>query len=354
MNIKTEEKFEPDYRNLLEVLNNRRPGRLPLYEHHIDLPFICKTLGRNLALQGNTKQDYVAHYREVAAFWRDMTYDGFDYEAAICEIFPGHGAILGGDGPIQTREDFDKYPFDELPAIFWKTYQPHLEAIREALPPGMKAFGGCGYGIFESSQDLVGFESLCVMQYEDPELFADIFRKIGDLYETLWSRMTRDYGDIFVFFRMGDDLGYKTSTMLAPTVIRKHILPQYKKVIDLVHQSGKKFLLHSCGYIFEVMDDLILLGIDAKHSNEDQIAPFDRWIEQYNNRIGLFGGIDVNAICLQKYDDVYREVLEKGTRFRAKAKGYGLGSGNSIPEYVPVEGFLAMVEATKAIRRNEG
>lgn len=353
MHIQIREPFQPDYRNLLQVLHNERPQRLPLYEHHIDLPFICKALGRNLAPQGNRKEDYVAHYREVMAFWQGMTYDGFDYEAAICDIFPGHGAILGGTGPIQTRADFNSYPFDDLPRIFWETYQPRLEAIREALPPGMKAYGGCGYGIFESSQDLVGFESLCIMQYENPELFTDLFRRIGDLYVTLWSRMVCDYSDIFVFFRMGDDLGYKTSTMLAPRVIRQHILPQYKRVIDLVHGAGKKFLLHSCGCIFAVMEDLLALRIDAKHSNENQIAPFERWIDEYSRRIGLFGGIDVNTLCLSRAEDVYQEVLEKGTRFRTKALGYGLGSGNSIPEYVPVDGFMAMIEAAKSLRAKE-
>jgi uroporphyrinogen decarboxylase len=111
--------------------------------------------------------------------------------------------------------------------------------------------------------------------------------------------MIADYSDIFVFFRMGDDLGYKTSTMLSPDAIKTYILPQYKRVIDLVHAAGKKFLLHSCGCIFEVMDDIIALGIDAKHSNEDQIAPFDKWIDLYNEKIGLFGGIDVNILCLK-------------------------------------------------------
>ena len=101
------------------------------------------------------------------------------------------------------------------------------------------------------------------------------------------------------------------------------------------------------------MEDILANGIDAKHSNEDQIAPFDRWIDDYGQRIGLFGGIDVNTLCLKTYDEVFAEVLEKGTRFRAKANGYGLGSGNSIPDYVPVEGFLAMVEAAKEIRRKE-
>jgi uroporphyrinogen decarboxylase len=101
------------------------------------------------------------------------------------------------------------------------------------------------------------------------------------------------------------------------------------------------------------MDDLIGLGIDAKHSNEDEIAPFQEWIARYGGRIGLFGGIDVNTLCLKKPDDVYREVLEKGIEFRRRAKGYGLGSGNSIAHYVPVDGYLAMIEAVKEIRRRE-
>ena len=33
-----------------------------------------------------------------------MTYDGFDFEAAICDIFPGHGAIMGGmPGPFRPE-----------------------------------------------------------------------------------------------------------------------------------------------------------------------------------------------------------------------------------------------------------
>jgi hypothetical protein len=344
--------FQPDYRHLERVLHNQRPERLPLYEHHIDRPFIEKVLGRQLEPPGTSPADLAQYYAQITGFWKEMTYDAFDYEAAICDILPGHGAIMGGmAGPIQTREDFDRYPWDEIPSLFWRTYGPHFEAIRNVLPPGMKAYGGCGYGIFEGSQDLVGFEHLCIMQYEDPELFRDLFLRIGDLWATLWTGVAEKYADLFVFFRMGDDLGYKTGTMLAPETIRRHILPQYKRVIDIVHRSGKKFLLHSCGCIFPVMEDIIGLGIDAKHSNEDQIALFDTWIEMYGNRIGLMGGFDLNLLVLEDPRTVFETVLEKGSQFRDRARGYGLGSGNSIPEYIRVENYLAMVEAAKEIRR---
>jgi uroporphyrinogen-III decarboxylase len=346
--------FQPDYTNILKVLHNQRPDYLPLYEHHIDAPFISKCLGEKLEITSEKPSELEDYYRKTIGFWSANGYDAFDYEAAICEIFPDHGAILGGRlGPIQTRQDFEKYPFSELPEIFWKKYIPHLEAIRKVMPEGMKAYGGCGYGIFESAQDLVGYESLCVMQYLDPDLFSDLFAKIGELYSMLWSKMVEEYSDIFVFFRMGDDLGHRLSTMLEPDTIRRFILPNYKNVIDIVHNGGKKFLLHSCGNIFELMPDIISLGIDAKHSNEDQIAPFEKWIELYSKQIGLFGGFDLNLLILEKPEAVYRTVLEKGTQYRSAAKGYGLGSGNSIPEYIPVDGYMAMIEAVNEIRRRE-
>ncbi len=343
--------FQPDFNNYLDVLNNKKPKRIPLYEHHIDEAFIFKFLGKDIPMNGKTSRDYELYYKGIIDFWRLNTYDGFDYEAAICDIFPDHGAILGGrPGPIQTRDDYNKYPFDDIPKIFWEKYTPHLEAIRNTLPSGMKAFGGCGYGIFESAQDLVGYEYLCVMQYLDPDLFRDIFIRIGLLYEELWTEMIKRYNDLFVFYRMGDDLGFKTSTLLEHDTIRTHILPQYKKIINIVHKANKKFLLHSCGNIFEIMEDIIDCGIDAKHSNEDEIAPFEKWIELYSDRIGLFGGIDVNTLCLSNYDEVYKIVLEKGKLYRDISKGFGIGSGNSIGYYVPIEGFQAMIDAVKELR----
>jgi len=36
------------------------------------------------------------------------------------------------------------------------------------------------------------------------------------------------------------------------------------------------------------MDDVIALGIDAKHSNEDAIAAYDEWIARYSERLACW------------------------------------------------------------------
>jgi uroporphyrinogen decarboxylase len=86
---------------------------------------------------------------------------------------------------------------------------------------------------------------------------------------------------------------------------------------------------------------------------ENPIAPFEKWIELYNDKIGLFGGIDVDVLTNNGYDEVYKYVLEKGTKYRQMAEGFGIGSGNSIPGYVPVESYQAMIDAVIKIRNNE-
>ena len=347
--------FQPDYRHMLDVLRNKRPARLPLYEHKIDPTIMEQILGASFAdLEKGDDADLQAFLTHYCCFHQQMTYDTVSFEVTVSNLLPDHGAIYGGrPGPIQTRDDFDRYPWDEIPARYWEVAGRKFDTLGKCLPAGMKALGGVGNGVLELSEDLVGFEYLAYMMADDPELFTDLFQKIGDLLVTLWDTFLNTYGDHFAVCRFGDDLGFKTSTLVSPKTIRQHIIPQYRRIIDSIRAADKPFLWHSCGKIFSVMDDVIALGINAKHSNEDTIAPFEEWITRYGDRIGLLGGIDVDILCQSTPDQVFDLVVEKGQMYRNMAQGYALGSGNSIPDYVPVEGYLAMVRAAQRIRELE-
>jgi len=98
------------------------------------------------------------------------------------------------------------------------------------------------------------------------------------------------------------------------------------------------------------MDELIeIINIDAKHSNEDVIVPFQDWLERYGDRIGLFGGIDMDILCQKSEDDIRRYVLNV-LDYSSNYHGIAFGSGNSIPDYVPTKGYLAMVNAIREYR----
>lgn len=347
--------FEPDYRHIQDAAWNRRPARLPLYEHLVNDESIEQLTGQTVCgMLGGDRSDQGEYFRRICRFWKTMTYDTVSFEVCVSEILPGSGALLGErPGPIQTREDFDQYPWAELPERYWRVAKPRFDALREALPPGMKAIGGVGNGPFEISEELVGYQQLCYMQADDPELFGRIYRMIGDMLVNIWTRCAAEYGDVFAVFRMGDDMGFKTSTLLSPQTLIDHVVPQYRRIIAIIRAAGKPYLQHSCGNIFAIMEPMIAAGMNAKHSNEDVIAPFDEWINRYGDRIGFFGGIDTDRLCRLSPEDVYRTTLEDATRFRKMARGYALGSGNSIPPYVPAEGYRAMIRAAQEIRRRE-
>jgi len=343
--------FQPDYRYLESAARNVEAARIPLYEHLINFDVIEKIMNKEFAplIWGNYEEKK-EFFRNYCAFFMKLGYDTVSFELCIGGVLPGGGALGGHKkGVIQTKEDIEKYPFDEIPELYKKAFHDIFRALHEVMPEGMKAVGGVGNGVFECVQDLTGYMDLCYISADDPELYADLYKKVGDMSLKIWKNFLREFSDDFCVLRFGDDLGFKSNTLISDDDIVTHIIPQYKRIIDEVHRCGKPFLLHSCGNIFNVMDELISAGIDAKHSNEDQIAPFPVWVEKYGDKIGNFGGIDTDAVCrlsraeMKEYiTDVVKKSVGRG--------GFAFGSGNSIPSFVPVDNYLMMNEIIREIR----
>ncbi len=344
--------FIPDYRNVEAAASNRRPTRLPLYEHIIAPAKIEEISGRPFAaLHEGDYGDKVEYFRRFCAFWRDMGYDTVSFEAWVTSVVQGGEGLSGRrPGIIRDRGDLESYDFEDLERRFWALWEDDFRALAEAMPAGMKAVGGIGNGLFEVVQDFVGYAELCMLRVDDGELYAALFARVGDLLASLWGRLLASRSELFAVCRFGDDLGFKSSTLLVPDDIRALVVPQYRRVVDLVHGAHLPFLLHSCGCIFEVMDDLIEgARIDAKHSNEDQIAPFPAWVQRYGSRIGLFGGVDMDLLCRGTESEI-RDYTLGLVALCAGQRGFALGSGNSIPDYVPASGYLAMVNAVRESR----
>ncbi len=343
-------KVVPDYRRIVDTVCNRKADILPLYEHNVCYEVIGELTGTDLPKLMSTDLD--AGFQVYNGFFRQVGYDVITFEQCITAAMPPGGALCGGMGPIQDRATLNEFPWADIPARWYEMAAPRFEALGNHMPNGMKGIGGVGNGVFEIAEDLVGLQYLPFLEFDEPEAYADLFKRIGDLMEVIWTRFLKEFGDIYCVCRFGDDLGFRNSLLTMPSTVREHIIPQYKRIVDLVHASGKPFLLHSCGCIFEVMEDLIATGIDAKHSNEDAIAPFERWIADYGDRLGLLGGIDMDFIVSQTPEKIRGTVIEKANSYRKTAHGYAIGTGNSIPDYVPAINYLAMLEAVNTIRES--
>lgn len=346
--------IEPNYQFFVTAMRNQTPERMPIYDHGIDLPFVEKATGLSLTpLEAGTAAERRQCMRAYLNFCRERGYDAPPYERGIPASMPGSGALrCHAPGCIHSWEDLERYPWDKIPDLFFSQQGMYFELLAEEMPEGMKAVGGPGYGVFEAVQDLIGYQDLCFLRADDPELYEELFARVGQLYRTIWKRFLKDYADAYCVCRFGDDLGFQTSTLLPHDDIRRLILPVYRDIVEMVHQTGRPFLLHSCGNLFPIMEDILATGIDGKHSNEDAIAPFSRWVELYGDRICNLGGIDMNILCTQTPEYIERVTIQT-IEENVGHGGFALGSGNSVPDYVPVEGYMAMNRAANRWRLNQ-
>jgi uroporphyrinogen decarboxylase len=92
------------------------------------------------------------------------------------------------------------------------------------------------------------------------------------------------------------------------------------------------------------MDDLIAdVGIDAKHSFENAIMPVTEFQARYGGRIGVLGGVDVDILGRGSAEQVRAEVRRINEVCHPRGR-FCIGSGNSIPSYIPVPNYLAMLD----------
>lgn len=332
----------PDFGNLLKVLNKERPERPTLFEF-----FMHDALYESLT--------YAISYDKTDADinWRRMIdafmIAGYDYATVHGSDFKFHSNRHQGEGQaslsmnsgavIFDRESFEAYSWPD-PASF--DYS-RLDRLSKYLAGGMKFIAYGPGGVLENVIELVGYENLCYMIIDDPGLVQEIADAVG-------SRLVKYYEICAQYDAVGalisnDDWGFNSQTMLSTGDMRKYIIPWHKKIAETIHASGKPAILHSCGRLDEVMDDIIdVIQFDAKHSYEDKILPVEKAYEEYGGRIAILGGLDLDFVCRSTPEAIYNRAVSM-LELTASEGGYALGSGNSIPYYVPQKNYLAMIAA---------
>ena len=241
-------------------------------------------------------------------------------------------------GIINSWQDFEAYPWPRPEDIDYSD----LEFVALNLPDGMQMiFLGPG-GQLENIMWLMGYVPFSLTLKDDPALVEAVARKVGELLVTVFStaaEMPR-VGALW----LGDDMGFKTATMVSPAVIRRYVFPWQKKLREIAHSRGLPFLLHASGNLNRIMDDLIDdVGIDAKHSFEDVIMPVAEAKRLYGDRIAVLGGVDVDFLCRANEDEV-RAYTRRVIDDCALGGGWALGTGNSVANYIPVQNYLAMLD----------
>ncbi len=351
---------QPDDKAFIaNLMGESQNKRTPLIEYIVDdvvmKPIVTELLGRKWIAMGEDRGSQQAYLDNFIEFWYRMGYDFVRFEEALplyktYLVTKDTGADKARDriwvdlhqGAIMSLENFERYPWPKVEDMdFFK-----FEYINNHLPDGMGLITCHGAGVFEHLSQLMSYEGLCLALYDQPDLVKAITEKVGDLIFKFYEHLL-DLDRVIAIFQ-GDDMGFRTGTLISPDALRQYILPWHKKLTALVHQHQRPYFLHSCGNLETIMEDLIAdVGIDGKHSFEDVIIPVQDFQVKYGDRIAALGGLDIDILS----KGTPEQVREK-TQFLIESCGirgrYAVGSGNSIPSYIPVENYLAMVDQAMA------
>lgn len=337
----------PDFNQLEKVLCLQAPDRPTLFEFFLNPRLHQKLTG--LPIHPNLEWLDLQLIR-LKAFQRA----GYDY---LTVLVPGfnfdtdaadqkHSASISQNmgTVIHDRVSFNQYAWPEPEA----TRLDQLEILSTYLPTGMRIipYGPCG--VLENAISLVGYEDLCMMILDDPTLAADVFSEIGTRLNGYYQLIAKyDFVGAVI---SNDDWGFKTQTMFSPKHMRQFVFPWHTEIVNTIHAAGKPAILHSCGYFDDIITDVIeKIGYDARHSYEDNIKPVETAYETLHQKIAVLGGIDVDFICQADPQAVYQRAQAMLERSMARG-AYALGSGNSVPDYVPDENYFAMIRAALDLR----
>lgn len=200
----------PDFENnTLRVLRGEKPERVPLFELFMNDPIYTRLAGHGL--QEDTQ---LGHMRLIVDA---MAAAGYDY--ATCNILDFHfpqqarakaaTESLNGQATITDWETFEAYKWPNAAESDYTL----LEKIKPYLPEGMKlmVMGPCG--VLENVISLVGYDNLCYMLFEEPELVQAIFDHVGAGLVSYYEQVVD--ADTVGFLCSNDDWGFNTQTFLS-------------------------------------------------------------------------------------------------------------------------------------------
>lgn len=331
---------KPDFNNILKILKCEKPDRPTLFDFYLNEPLERRATGWRPKEWKNDDEDMQRNIKAFQAFGYD--YVNFDLNSLTFKFDDSREVaktVSANTGYVITdRESFETYEWDKP----LNHYDGKIERCEKFLPDGMKFMASAPGGILENVTRLIGYDNMCYMLMDEPDLVKDIFDKVGQCFYDYYSIAVK-YDSVGMLM-VCDDWGFNTQTMFAPDTLREYLFPWVKKITGLAHAAGKPAVLHSCGNLTAVWDDIIDdMKFQGKHSYEDNICPVEEMYDILDNRIAVLGGIDIDYIARRTPEEIYERSLN--LLKKTECKGYALGTGNSVPDYIPDENYFAMLGA---------
>ena len=210
-------------------------------------------------------------------------------------------------------------------------------------PDRFRAFE-IGFSLYERAWTMRGWSNLMRDFHDNPGFVRELLDTIAE-YNIAQTKEALKYDIDAVYF--GDDWGMQRGLQMGRRTWLEFIYPALRKMYGVVRDAGKYVVIHSCGDVDELFDDLIGIGLNCFNPFQPEVMDVAALIRQYRGRLAFHGGLSTQrTLPYGTIDDVRREtrwLLDLG-----REGGYIFAPAHAVEGDVPLENMLAFIEVVQA------
>jgi uroporphyrinogen-III decarboxylase len=205
-----------------------------------------------------------------------------------------------------------------------------------------------GGSLFGKLRDWIGVENIALLIYDEPAWFEEMVTTMADCIIGTLTRIL-ETGGHFDACGMWEDMAYNAGPLISPRHFKKYLVPQYRRICDLLHKYGVDVIWVDCdGNIEKLVPLWLEAGINCMFPLEvgtwgaDPVA----YRKQYGRDLLMMGGFDKHILADSKQAieaEIVRllPLVEEG--------GYIGFCDHRVPPDVPLGHYLFYLETVRKV-----
>ena len=219
------------------------------------------------------------------------------------------------------------------------------EAVR-AAGDDIAVFGSAR-GVFGFLFIALGMENMTLGLYEEPELMGEIIKEASRFWTELGLKLI---GTGCTALYVANDMGMNNRTLLSPEMLREFFFPSLKEQIAAWKEAGGRVILHSCGYIDPLLEELADMGIDALNNLQARAGMnLASAKARIGDRVTLVGNVDATDIMCQRDKSLIRKAIQEVIDTAGNDGGLIIATDHSFHEGIPTENVTYFIDTAREL-----